>query len=69
MRNSMSVGKDTWKPRMLVLTMALIHGCCLKGWDESNKLKVGKMKSQPNALHAKAGMYTLNEDYDMKENL
>ena len=24
------------------------------------------MKSQPNALHAKAGMYTLNEDIDMK---
>ncbi|RVW63905.1 hypothetical protein CK203_055680 [Vitis vinifera] len=28
--------------------------------------EVGKMKSQPNALHAKAGMYTLNEDVDMK---
>ncbi|RVW30299.1 hypothetical protein CK203_094536 [Vitis vinifera] len=28
--------------------------------------EVGKMKSQPNALHAKAGMYTLNEDDDMK---
>ena len=27
MRNSMSVGKDTWKPLMLVLTMVLIHGC------------------------------------------
>ncbi|KAL6310920.1 hypothetical protein AAG906_028103 [Vitis piasezkii] len=53
MRNSMSVGKDTWKPLMLALTMALIHG-------------LGKMKSQPNALHAKAGMYTLNEDVDMK---
>ncbi|RVW15407.1 hypothetical protein CK203_082670 [Vitis vinifera] len=26
----------------------------------------GKMKSQPNALNAKAGMYTLNEDIDMK---
>ena len=25
-----------------------------------------KMKSQPNALNAKAGMYTLNEDSDMK---
>ena len=25
-----------------------------------------KMKSQPNALNAKAGMYTLNEDIDMK---
>ncbi|RVW26257.1 hypothetical protein CK203_049682 [Vitis vinifera] len=28
MRNSMSVGKDTWKPSMLVLTMVLIHGYC-----------------------------------------
>ena len=26
MRNSISVGKDTWKPSMLVLTMVLIHG-------------------------------------------
>ena len=24
------------------------------------------MKSQPNAFHAKVGMYTLNEDVDMK---
>ncbi|RVW13134.1 hypothetical protein CK203_110224 [Vitis vinifera] len=31
-----------------------------------NKGEVGKMKSQPNALNAKAGMYTLNEDIDMK---
>nr|CAN72314.1 hypothetical protein VITISV_037425 [Vitis vinifera] len=28
--------------------------------------EVGKMKSQPNAFHAKAGMYTLNEEVDMK---
>ncbi|RVW64010.1 hypothetical protein CK203_049350 [Vitis vinifera] len=28
--------------------------------------EVGKMKSQPNAFNAKAGMYTLNEDVDMK---
>ena len=27
---------------------------------------MGKMKSQPNALNAKDGMYTLNEDIDMK---
>ncbi|RVW89945.1 hypothetical protein CK203_036513 [Vitis vinifera] len=66
MRNSMSVGKDTWKPLMLVLTMALIHGCCLEGMDEPNKEEVGKMKSQPSAFNAKAGMYTLNEDDDMK---
>ena len=103
----MSVGKDTWKPSMLVLTMVLIHGywCYFydgmsssmkqlletmcggdfmsknpeeamdflsyvaevsRGWDEPHKGEVGKMKSQPNALHAKAGMYTLNEDVDMK---
>ncbi|RVW81116.1 hypothetical protein CK203_044667 [Vitis vinifera] len=41
---------------MLVLTMLLIHGY----W------RSGKMKSQPNAFHAKAGMYTLNEEVDMK---
>ena len=38
----------------------------LRGWDELHRGEVGKMKSQPNALHAKAGMYTLNEDVDMK---
>nr|CAN78529.1 hypothetical protein VITISV_043798 [Vitis vinifera] len=37
-----------------------------RGWDEPNKGEVGKMKSQPNAFHAKAGMYTLNEDVDMR---
>ncbi|RVW18412.1 hypothetical protein CK203_108486 [Vitis vinifera] len=29
-------------------------------------MKVGRMKSQPNAPNAKAGMYNLNEDIDMK---
>nr|CAN68087.1 hypothetical protein VITISV_016852 [Vitis vinifera] len=37
-----------------------------RGLDEPNKGEVGKTKSQPNALNAKAGMYTLNEDIDMK---
>ena len=37
-----------------------------RGWDELNKEEVGKTKSQPNAFDAKAGMYTLNEDIDMK---
>ncbi|KAL6346211.1 hypothetical protein AAG906_027964 [Vitis piasezkii] len=37
-----------------------------RGWDEPNRGKVGRMKSQPNALNAKAGMYALNEDIDMK---
>ncbi|KAL6341714.1 hypothetical protein AAG906_032836 [Vitis piasezkii] len=62
---------DTWKLSMLVLTMALIHGYCYvtevsRGWDESNAREVGRMKSQPNASNAKAGMYTLNEDTGMK---
>ncbi|RVW71760.1 hypothetical protein VitviT2T_024512 [Vitis vinifera] len=34
-----------------------------RGWDELNAREVGRMKSQPNA---KAGMYTLKEDIDMK---
>ncbi|RVW12772.1 hypothetical protein CK203_108790 [Vitis vinifera] len=37
-----------------------------RGWDEPNRGEVGKMKSQPNAFNAKAGMYTFNEDIDMK---
>ena len=37
-----------------------------RGWNEPNKGEVGKMKSQPNALNAKTGMYTLNEDFYMK---
>ena len=37
-----------------------------RGWDEPNEGEVGKMKSQLSAFKAKAGMYTLNEDDDMK---
>ncbi|RVW67246.1 hypothetical protein CK203_063297 [Vitis vinifera] len=37
-----------------------------RGWDEPNKGEVGTTKSQPNAFNAKAGIYTLNEDIDMK---
>ncbi|RVW98966.1 Retrovirus-related Pol polyprotein from transposon 17.6 [Vitis vinifera] len=37
----------------------------LRIWNEPNKGEVGKMKYQPNAFSAKAGMYTLNEDVDM----
>ena len=37
-----------------------------RGWDEPNAKEVGRMKSQPNAPNAKARMYTLNEDIDMK---
>ncbi|RVW92593.1 hypothetical protein CK203_039407 [Vitis vinifera] len=63
MRNSMSVGRGTWKLSMLVLTMALTHGSYFKRMDEPNAREVGRMKSQPNA---KGGMYVLNEDIDMK---
>ena len=31
-----------------------------RGWDEPNVREVGRMKCQPNASNAKAGMYTLN---------
>ncbi|RVW48846.1 hypothetical protein CK203_117150 [Vitis vinifera] len=37
-----------------------------RGWDEPTKGEVGKMKSQLSAFNAKAGMYTLKEDDDMK---
>ncbi|RVW63918.1 hypothetical protein CK203_055724 [Vitis vinifera] len=37
-----------------------------RGWDEPIKGEVGKMKSQLSAFNAKAGMYTLKEDDDMK---
>ncbi|RVW98271.1 hypothetical protein CK203_034370 [Vitis vinifera] len=55
MRNSIS-GKDTWKPLMLVLTRALIHGC----W------RSGKNEVSTECFQCQAGMYTLNEDDDMK---
>ena len=35
-------------------------------WIQDSGGRLVKMKSQPNALNAKAGMYTLNEDIDMK---
>ena len=40
-----------------------------RGWDEPNAKEVGRMKSQPNAPNAKAGMYTLKDDDDMKAKL
>ncbi|RVW12157.1 Retrovirus-related Pol polyprotein from transposon 297 [Vitis vinifera] len=40
-----------------------------RGWDEQTKGEVGKMKSQLSAFNAKAGMYTLKEDDDMKAKL
>ncbi|KAL6325915.1 hypothetical protein AAG906_038406 [Vitis piasezkii] len=47
--------------------MEAIHACPHHGFDTWLLVReVGKMKSQPNSFHAKAGMYTLNEDVDMK---
>ena len=40
-----------------------------RGWDEPTKGEVGKMKSQLNAYNAKAGMYNLKEDDDVKAKL
>ncbi|RVX05659.1 hypothetical protein CK203_027256 [Vitis vinifera] len=40
-----------------------------RGWDEPTKGEVGKMKSQLSVFNAKAGMYTLKEDDDMKAKL
>ena len=37
-----------------------------RGWDEPNAREVGKMNSQPTVSNAKAMMYTLNEDTDVK---
>ncbi|RVW80733.1 hypothetical protein CK203_053964 [Vitis vinifera] len=37
--------------------------------DEPTKGEVGNMKSQLSAFNAKAGMYTLKEDDDMKAKL
>ncbi|RVW67776.1 hypothetical protein CK203_065567 [Vitis vinifera] len=55
MKNSMSVGKDTWK-----------HKCLPHHGFDTGYWRSGKMKSQLNAFNAKAGMYTLKEDDDMK---
>ncbi|RVW63978.1 Retrovirus-related Pol polyprotein from transposon 17.6 [Vitis vinifera] len=37
-----------------------------RGWDEPTKGEVGKMNLNSSAFNAKAGMYTLKEDDDMK---
>ncbi|RVW90641.1 hypothetical protein CK203_038846 [Vitis vinifera] len=52
-------GFDTW------LLVSYFYDVS-RGWDEPNAREVGRMKSQPNASNAKAGMYTLNEDIDTK---
>ncbi|KAJ9678276.1 hypothetical protein PVL29_023011 [Vitis rotundifolia] len=37
-----------------------------RGWDEPNREEVARMKPQSNTLNAKAGMYTVNADTDIK---
>ncbi|RVW61710.1 hypothetical protein CK203_066022 [Vitis vinifera] len=79
MRSFMNVGKGIWRPSMLVLIMALIHGSCKnpeeamdflsyvsevsRGWDEPNSREMGRMKAPVNP---KGGMYMISEDMDMK---
>ncbi|RVW30992.1 Retrovirus-related Pol polyprotein from transposon opus [Vitis vinifera] len=64
MRSSMNVGKGIWRPSMLVLIMALIHGSWCQEDGMSPTQEKGKFPSQnPNP---KAGMYMLSEDMDMK---
>ncbi|KAL6321935.1 hypothetical protein AAG906_035840 [Vitis piasezkii] len=79
MRSSMNVGKGIWRPSMLVLIMALIHGSCKnpeeamdflsyvsevsRGRDEPNSREMGRMKA---LVNPKGGMYMLSEDMDMK---
>ncbi|KAL6312902.1 hypothetical protein AAG906_016025 [Vitis piasezkii] len=58
MRSSMNVGKGIWRPSMLVLIMALIHGSC-----PTQERK--EVSSQP-TQNPKGGMYVLSEDMDMK---
>ncbi|RVW69572.1 hypothetical protein CK203_059349 [Vitis vinifera] len=60
-------GFDTWllNPEEAMNFLSYVAEVS-RGWDELHRGEVEKMKSQPNVLHAKAGMYTLNEDDDMK---
>ncbi|RVW33564.1 hypothetical protein CK203_116151 [Vitis vinifera] len=49
----MNVGKGIWRPSMLVLIMALIHGSCYvsevsRGWDEPNSREMGRTKAPVN---------------------
>ncbi|RVW11694.1 hypothetical protein CK203_103475 [Vitis vinifera] len=61
---------ECWERYMEAINACPHHGfdtwLFLKRMDEPNKGEVGKTKSQPNAFNAKVGMYTLNEDIDMK---
>ncbi|KAL6311667.1 hypothetical protein AAG906_022599 [Vitis piasezkii] len=69
MRSSMNVGKGIWRPSMLVLIMALIHGSChvsevSRGWDEPNSREKGSfLSTNPKS---KRWNVRLSEDMDMK---
>ncbi|RVW77922.1 hypothetical protein CK203_048279 [Vitis vinifera] len=66
MRSSMNVGKGIWRPSMLALIMALIHGSwCQEDGMSPNSREKGKFPSQP-TQNPKGGMYVLSEDMDMK---
>ncbi|KAL6347655.1 hypothetical protein AAG906_026183 [Vitis piasezkii] len=55
---------ECWERYMEAINVCPHHG--FDTWLLPNAREVGRMKSQPNAPNAKAGMYTLNEDIDMK---
>ncbi|RVW60734.1 Retrovirus-related Pol polyprotein from transposon 297 [Vitis vinifera] len=58
--------RDCMHPPRMSAPSCIMPPTDSRGWDEPNKGEVGKTKSQPNVFNAKAGMYTLNEDIDMK---
>nr|CAN62876.1 hypothetical protein VITISV_013989 [Vitis vinifera] len=55
---------ECWEGYMEAINACPHHG--FDTWLLPNAREVGRMKSQPNASNAKAGMYTLNEDTNMK---
>ncbi|RVW74366.1 hypothetical protein CK203_056834 [Vitis vinifera] len=58
---------ECWERYMEAINACPHHGfdTWLLGWDEPQE-RSGKDEVQPSAFNAKAGMYTLNEDDDMK---
>ncbi|RVW19575.1 hypothetical protein CK203_115103 [Vitis vinifera] len=81
MRSSMDVGKGIWRPSMLVLIMALIHGSWGDFMSKNPKeatdflSEVSRGWDEPNSnqmgrmkapINPKGGMHMLSEDMDMK---
>ncbi|RVW19824.1 hypothetical protein CK203_115347 [Vitis vinifera] len=62
---------ECWERYMEAINACPHHGLILGywGWDEPTKEKWERLKSQLNAYNAKAGMYNLKEDDDMKAKL